>query len=178
MILSESSRIHPLDDSAESWLVINLWCRDYIRHNKYPCDVLKRYAIGIYQIHQGLEWGDLLNKAESFMAAFLHFQMVAEHLNLALFDITDDSILKLETKPLQAERLLWLISKAQQQLFYAHKVQQTSLTGAKYQRASRYKPALLTSLLTELQTRLISMVPKDYRLQGLYHASKIMSGQL
>lgn len=166
MDLAEDSKIRPIEDFSP--IGISNWCRDYSRHNKYPTGFLERYAIGIYQIHQGMEWPDPMNKAESFMSACLHFLMVCEKLEInVLLNPTA------ETNPPNFEKLLYLISKIQQQLYYFHKA-----SSKNYQRASRFKKPLTEKLFQELINNLSSIPQRGYRSQGLFHASKIMSGAL
>lgn len=155
-------------------IYIEEWCRNYQRHNKYPADLLSRYAISIYQIHQGMEWTDGANKAESYMSAFLHLEMVAGILNVNREYFVKYLFLDhYETWPMRysAERILYLISKVQQQLFYFTRMKKT-------QRGSRYKPELTARLITELQEKLICLVPSHLREQGIYDATKIMTGVL
>jgi hypothetical protein len=120
-----------------------------------------------------MEWKDLDNKAESYCASFLHFKMVSELLEFGLEGCVSEDVVNIETKSFEPEKILYLISKTQQQLFYARKAK---LGG--YLRASRYKPQLTEKLLLEVQELLLSFVPSYLRLDGLYNASKIMSGIL
>lgn len=171
MTLAEDSKIRPIDFFSS--LEISSWCRDYIRYNKYPANIIERFAIGIYQIHQGMEWADAGNKAESFMSATLHFLMVGEMLKAGCY--MPETI---ETKPLNYQRLVYLISKIQQQIFYYHKSTVKSVDGKVYQRSSRFKLRLTEQLLQELVNNLVACVPSYARQQGLFDASKIMSGIL
>lgn len=179
MSLGEDSVIRPLE--TEDWRAVAEWCRDYNRWNKYPVPMLQRYAIGIYQIHQAMEWTDAMNKAESYMAAFLHFQMTMEMMempwlsNRIEIDFAAEKswwdLTRYVAMPLAAERTLYLISKIQQQCFYKTRMMKT-------QRGSRFNLKMTTDLFAELQTRLLAAVPTYLRKEGLYHASKIMSGTL
>jgi hypothetical protein len=167
MMLGEDMMIRPLE--TENWCEVIAWCRDYNRWNKYPVPMLQRFGIGVYQIHQAMEWADLLNKAESYMASFLHFQMTMELMDLGWAGEPDLTLV--ETRPLCSERALYLISKLQQQCFYKTRMMKT-------QRGSRFNQKLTAELFAELQTRLVSAVPSYLRKAGLFHASKIMSGTL
>jgi hypothetical protein len=99
--------------------------------------------------------------------------MVGEMLNLpVLIDI------ELERTPLNYERVLDLISKVQQQIFYHHKSTVKSTDGKVYVRASRFNRDKTAKYLQELVEKFSAAVPKEYSSQGLFHASRIMSGVL
>ena len=164
---------------STNWIEISDWCFRYNKYNKYPVSTSERFAIGIYQIHQGLDWQNLTaavenekNKAESYMSAFLHFKMAQLSMKLDVW--TKDDITSYTTWPMawSAERILYLISKCQQQIFYFTKMQKT-LRGK-----SRYNPEILNESFHLLQLRLIALVPSHCRGEGLYNASKIMMGIL
>src|SRR6266550_1127295 len=71
---------------SDNILELQEWVRFYDINGKYPANILERFAIGIYQIKDGMEWKDTLNKNESWCAAFIHFLTVAEKLNLPIED--------------------------------------------------------------------------------------------
>jgi hypothetical protein len=162
-------KLHPTDST--DWIELSNWCQKYLRHNKYPVDVVYRYGIAVYQVHQGMEWTDPLNKAESFMSAFLHLQMVDEHLKLGTWVWSDYQLTLINTWPPNWERLFYLVSKVQQQVFYFTRAGKTK-------RATRYNPKLTCELLAELQIKLVAMVPSYLRTEGIYHATKIMTSGL
>lgn len=186
-MLAEDSMIRPLE--TENWCEVVAWCRDYHRWNKYPVGLVQRYAIGIYQIHQAMEWRqreiakgrpELLNVAESYMAAFLHFQMTIEAMEMKWIwtlpeggarEVFECDLTLYETKPMCWERMMYLTSKIMQQVFYKTRMMKT-------QRGSRFNEVMTSKLFGELQVHLISAVPSYLRKAGIYHASKIMSGTL
>jgi hypothetical protein len=54
------------------------WCHDYPPFDKFPVTPERRFGIGLYQIHQGMDWKDGgVNKYESLAAAVLHFTQTA-----------------------------------------------------------------------------------------------------
>lgn len=150
------------------------WCRDYNRYNKFPATVLNRFAIGFYQIHQGISWKDNgKNKFESFAASVLHLCMIAETMNLA---IEDYLMLNLDNfgRPSVIETsldLLTNLSATQQQLFYGNPENKTK-------RKSRYNEVLLTKYLSTSIDILISWIPVAYRKECFNLASKIMIKEL
>jgi len=158
----------------ETTLDLQVWCLEYHCYNKFPVTTLGRFAIGFYQIHQGLSWKDGgLNKYESFAASALHFIMVSEALNLPLEEflpikISDIPIVHIEHAGVA---LLSHLSSAQQQLWYSGNPNNTK-------RNSRYKPAKLAEGLGESVYRLIGLIPKELRQDAFCASSTIMTKEL
>jgi hypothetical protein len=152
------------------------WCKDYETNNKYPVPVGKRFQIGLYQINQGTNWKDGgLNKYESYCAAFLHFMMVCTTMKLD-YDI-DWQVSNIEHIPKsyyqkEAPLLLDNISKAAQQIYY-YEVAFTNM-----HRKSRFDKMKLSKIMGNILHQIISLVPIEYRKDGLYQASLIMTGVL
>lgn len=155
------------------------WCRDYEKNNKFPTDILKRFAIGIYQIHQGIDWSvsrhhsfqDSTNKEESFAAAALHFIMVAERLSLDIDKVIDEINFTKWPKRSIGEcsmRILRNISKAQQQLFYANPSNKTK-------RRDRYKEDDLRRAIASLVLDLTSCIEPENRSYAFYLAMEVMT---
>lgn len=147
------------------------WCKDYEERNKFPATILNRFAIGFYQISQGIAWKDGgRNKYESYAAAALHFCMVAVRLELP---VDDNMEIKLKDFPVKfiehsAVELLYNLSAAQQQLFYASPSNKT-------QRASRYNKDKLARCLGEAIIILIGLIPVEYRSDCFELSSTIMT---
>jgi hypothetical protein len=172
--MSSISVMPPCDE--QNIIGLQLWCREYELHNKYPVDILTRFNIGVYQIHQGMAWKDNgLNKYESYCAATLHFIMVAARLNLKLEDYLLLDVDELPESYLDKEvkELLYLISACTQQLYYS-----TVAARRKLKRSSRYNEAKFEKLLAKLIEKMISIVPKEYRREGRIKACEIMLGVL
>lgn len=170
--LSIGRRLGPV--TATNIYDLQYWCRDYNRRNKFPADNLKRFAIGFYQIHQGMSWQDNgPNKYESFAAAILHFIMVAEKLELQLDGINSDTMKYAMYVPIRhiAYELLQNLSAAQQMLFYSNPTNKTK-------RSSRYDKNKLDSFLVYSITHLIKAIPVHMRTECFYLASKIMTDEL
>jgi hypothetical protein len=150
------------------------WCRDYNRRNKFPCDVKTRFAIGFYQIHQGMSWKDNgENKYESYAAAVLHFMMVGEALELKLESNLPTNILNECKWTIESIgcTLLRLLSASQQQIIYGAKSNKTK-------RASRYNPNKLSNSLGIVCAYLVGLMPKEFREECFYLASKMMTEEL
>ena len=148
---------------TDNILELQEWCSFYDRNGKYPATILERFAIGLYQIYQGMEWKDVENRNESWCAAFIHFLTLAERLKLPVE-------LKLEQNPAGVGLLLF-ISKAQQDVFYKH-------NAGKTQRSSRYNAGKLTDNLGKILSICYNKVPREERPTGFYHATSIMIGIL
>ena len=60
-------------------LELQEWCKDYMASPRCTThDPLRRFAIGIYQIYQGIKWGENASGSESLAAAAIHFCMAGE----------------------------------------------------------------------------------------------------
>lgn len=173
--ITELSISHPLGDMwPENIYDIITWCRDYDRRNKYPVDILKRFAIGFYQISQGMNWKDGgVNKYEGYAAGVIHFIIVAEKSGICV-----DNGLDLYLKDFKDVRLdhsaygiLMNLSTTQQMLFYAGNPNNTK-------RNKRYDPAKLSEHLGRAIFLLICAIPKEVREEAFNVASKIMTKEL
>lgn len=162
----------PVDDKCIFGILY--WCKDYEKRCKYPATILNRFAIGFYQIHQGMEWKDNgINKYESFAASALHFMMVAVRLELPIeefLEIRLDTLAQINDNKWPSV-LLQHLSGAQQQLFYANKANKTG-------RASRYNKEKLTKRLGISIRTLIAIIPPTIRVDCFYAAARIMTKEL
>jgi len=148
---------------SDNILELQEWCRNYDIHGKYPANILERFAIGLYQIYQGQEWKDILNRNESWCAAFIHFLTLAEKLNL-----DTESYIKEGTLDIG---FILFISKAQQDVFYKH-------NAGKTKRSSRYDSQRLAWNMGRILSICYTKVPKEERPEGFYNATSIMLGIL
>lgn len=155
------SKLQPI--MSDNILELQEWVRFYDRNGQYPANILERFAIGLYQVYQGMEWKDIINKNESWCAAFLHFLTVAEKLNLPAVEKIKDNMLDIG--------FLLFISKAQQDIFYKY-------NAGKTMRSSRYNPERLTENLVKILSICYTKVPKIERAEGFNLASSIMIGKL
>jgi hypothetical protein len=154
---------------------IEQWCKDYERYGKYPTTLPKRFLIGLYQIQQGTGWKDMgLNKYESYCAAFIHFMCCC---TIAQLDYSKNwEEISLENIPKSyyektAPRLLDSISRAAQQIIYGD-------VSNKTQRKSRFNKERAGEIMGDILWDIISLVPVEYRRDGLYQASLILIGKL
>lgn len=159
--------------------VIADWCREYQKKNPWPADFSKRFAIGLYQIYQGLVWDKSQppNVAESMMAGALHFIMVMEELELYWFALIPVDLLLIETHDIECRDMLIRISRAQQHILYAAQMKGKKGT-VKTGRSTRYDEALLCKDLSWLTRALIAKVPTYMREQGIEDATNIMTKRI
>jgi len=147
------------------------WCSYYHRNAKVYNPREVRFAIGFYQISQGMSW-EIHNPVrwQSFCAASMHFIMAADayKLNLDLPEFLGDI-----TETWKGwEHLFFTLGKAQQQVIYA------GVTSANSTRASRFSEAALHIYLTEAVEQCFSLVPALYREQGCFDEMRILTGDL
>lgn len=161
--------------SSTETAVVADWCREYQKKNPWPADFSKRFAIGVYQIYQGLVWDQQPpNIAESMMAGALHFIMVMEELELFWFDLLPTDLKLINTRDLEYRDMLIKLSRAQQHILYAAQMkgkQGTVKTG----RSTRYDAGLLCRDLSWLVRALVGKVPSHLREQGIEDATIIMT---
>lgn len=162
------------------------WARKYHRFNKYPCDALRRFSIGFYQIYQAMEWRSVPeapagvvghNRNESLASAALHFLICMEAAGLAAENKLPRDLMELQTLPFHATPLLYCLSRAQQMLIYY--TQSNGLPGLKKTvRASRYKSTQLETDLAAAVKLLFQSIPSHQRAQAIEDASRIMTEKL
>lgn len=150
---------------------LKTWCRLYQKNARVYNPREVRFAIGFYQISQGMSWHvHSPVRWQSFCAAAMHFIMCADayDLNLDMPELLGD--LTQDWKGW--ENLLFTLGKAQQQVIYA------GATSANSTRASRFSAASLHIYLTEAVEQCFSLVPPSYREQGCFDEMKILTGDL
>lgn len=150
------------------------WIDEYRQFTVYPCNVLKRFAIGFYQIHSAMDWNKTdFKDYESIAAAAIHFEFVAADLktNLA-FEYPDSEKFKdWITIPIDWRKLTYHLSAAQAMVVY-------SSHPPSIKRKSRYKPEKLRKHLGAACQILISSIPANKRTQAFREAMDIMTGSL
>lgn len=174
-IASGQKILYPCEEN--NLIGIQNWCKEYNRFNKFPTTPINRFLIGVYQIHQGMDWKDNgLNKYESYCASFLHFVMLAEMLELDIAEPELPITFNLNKIPKLyfesfVKSILKCISICAKQLIYSSNTNKTK-------RKSRYDKEKLRHNLMLLSWFMIGIVPCEYRMEGIYVASEIMIGLL
>lgn len=151
------------------------WVSDYNRRTKYPNEPLKLFAIGFYQIHQGMKWRDGgVNKYESYAASALHFMRIAAKLGLAIEEYVRNDLCNdiFRFMDQAAYPILKSLSETQQQLFYVDACNKVK------SRRARYNQQALTESLGESISLLIKTIPPEFRVQCFYEASRIMTKEI
>ena len=153
---------------------LQIWCREFSYKTKYPADEMRRFAIGFYQIYQGIEWKDTASSCESYAAAAIHFLMVSEMLELDVEtylprDLGDSAY---GTTDGVFKCLLYKLSKAQSYLVY--------MTNEKniVNRKGRYDPSKLCSCLSSCISHCFGLIRPADRAKAVELATQIMTGVL
>jgi hypothetical protein len=147
------------------------WVRSYVLEGPHPCEPLKRFAIGFYQLWQRDAWNDPDNRDESTAAAAIHFWAVAELLNLPVEDGLPFALEDIEPCPVNPARLLFVLSRAQQHVVY-------SGHPARIKRGSRYNQEQLRLDLREVISMLFGGIPRGRRGHATSLATAAMTGAL
>lgn len=148
-----------------------LWCREYHQHNSYPCAFDRRFAIGLYQIYQGMLW-DGLNRNESFAAAAIHFIITLEAADIS--PRLPEYLVDLVTKHIDWKTVMLHVSRAQQHVLYGTQLRIKKGTA----RSTRYCPEQLRDDLSALIEILFAAIPSDQRAQAIWDATSIMTKRL
>jgi len=152
-----------------------LWVREWIRFhpNAEICNsVMERFAIGIYQIYQGLDWKGTHCAYESWAAATIHFIATAE-----MFDVGVENHLPSKLSGDVGVRrddakLLWHISRAQQYVFYGY-------LGKKTKRSERRASnEALADALGELVQHTLCRIPPFRRQEAFELAEEVICNAL
>jgi hypothetical protein len=134
---------------------------------------LRRFAIGVYQIHQALDWAGTASEYESWAAAAIHFGAAAESFNIPIEQGVFGSgpIVAIPLGVGGIRSVLYNLSKSQGQLVYA-------TNHASIKRKSRFNRRIAIEALGFLVRDCISMIPEHRRYEAIYKAMEIMTGEL
>lgn len=136
------------------------WCKYYQTDGTVPQPRNIRFAIGVYQISQGMSWKIASPvRWQSFCAAAMHFIMCASAYDIQIHDDMPDRLEDITEDFSGWESLLMSLGKAQQQIMYALQ------SSASSTRASRFNHVILRMRLYELIMGCFSLCPPDHRAQ-------------
>ena len=141
----------------------------YCKRGKYPTSPLERFAIGFYQIHQGIGWEGTDSSYEAYAAAIIHFLGVTTQLDLPIHELLPED---LNIFFPEYNDLLYCLSRAQQMVFYQARVNNTKRS------KSRNNPEQLYLDLTRVIICLLQRIPKKKLKQAFETAFEIMEGNL
>ena len=154
------------------------WCQEYRKSPRCnTIDPMRRFAIGFYQIYQGMKWRGTASEDESFAAAFMNFLMVIDLLDLHIEESMKGDLLNWGLSNIRCyslnfhEDLLYTLSHAQQMLVYY-----SDRTGIK--RRDRYDKNILTTELVIAIGILIDRIPKNKRAEAIFNATSVLTGEL
>ena len=112
-MIFQQGKVRP--ESVTTILELSEWALAYHKNHPAGQGVLQRFAIGLYQIHQGMSWAETPSRSESYAAAAIHFCAVSELLGC---DHLHGHIFEIESGPIDFRALLYAISQAQQHVVY------------------------------------------------------------
>jgi len=170
--------IGPRSIVTDDTMQLLAWCREYGREGPYRQNPVQRFAIGIYQIAQGMKWRGAKKNAcasprhESYAAACIHFLValeelevdVWEHLPHKLTEVSDDSGFFVW------ETLMFQISSAQRMISYSVHYKSTNTKWA-----ARFDKDVLSLHTAEAVKILLSFIPSTKRKAALYDAMEELS---
>ncbi len=149
------------------------WCDMYQTSGTVPQPKHVRFAIGVYQITQGMSWTIASPvRWQSFCSASMHFIMCATAHDLRPHAWFPDRLDQIDTKFMGWENVMLRVGKAQQQVVYALH------SSASSTRASRYNPAVLDDYLYDLACACFALAPPEYREQGCFDEMHVLTGDL
>jgi len=133
---------------------------------------LVRFSIGVYQIHQALDWQEKhpLSFAEACCACVLNVIGAAESVGVKMEDYLADGYSDWPYQEADPKFLLDRVSRLCQMYFYYH----VSLPGTV--RKARVDLSLVGIYTAELVERVLRMVPVRDRVGGFELAMSIMQG--
>lgn len=108
------------------------WCKHYHVSNRYPVSTLKRFGIGLYQIHQGQDWANTDGRYEGYMSAVLNWFMLSEGLGVPVFKYLEFDCFRVEPGYVSSETFIHSISMAQQMVHYADRLGQIRRSDCRY----------------------------------------------
>jgi hypothetical protein len=148
------------------------WTRRLYRHGRYPCDPVRRYAIGIYQLHQATDWIGSASEDESNAACAIHTVSACEALDIPLEQgIAWENLVDIPFGNGSDRELLYHLSKLQAQIVYA-----TNLPSIR--RRSRFARGIASSSEARIVEILLGRIVNNKRPDALYTAMEIMQGEL
>lgn len=148
------------------------WARRLHRMGPHPCDAVRRYAIGVYQLYQAVDWSGTGSEDESNAAAATHIAASSEALGVCIEQAADWKDLDDIPFGNGGDRLLlYHLSKLQGQVVYA-------TNSSTIQRKSRFDKGIAAASGANILTILLGRIPANKRVQALYEAMEIMVGEL
>jgi hypothetical protein len=146
------------------------WCRAYQASNIVPQPGHIRFAIGVYQMGQGINWtiaGPV--KWQSYCAAAMHFIMSASAYGIMLDNDLPDTLPEITEEWRGWEHFVFAQARVQQQICYHESISANSA------RKSRFDREVLRLRFFDLVSQCFALVPPDHREQCCYDEMFILT---
>jgi hypothetical protein len=146
------------------------WCLGYQSSNIVPQPPHIRFAIGVYQMGQGINWtiaGPV--KWQSYCAASMHFIMAASAYGILMCDDFPDTLPEITDEWLGWEHFVFAQARVQQQICYHESISAASA------RKSRFNRDVLRLRFYDLVCQCFALVPPDHREQCCYDEMFILT---
>lgn len=149
------------------------WCKAYQTIGTVPRPKEVRFAIGVYQISQGMSWKiSSPVRWQSFCSAAMHFIACAHCYGFDIAHGLPETLAEIQGDFPGWEGMMLRLGKAQQQVVYSLHDNVSST------RASRFVAATAGLKLHDLVVACFSLAPPEYREQGCYDEMKILCNDL
>lgn len=148
------------------------WSRCLHRYGPHPCEPVRRYAIGVYQLYQAVDWAGTPSEYESNAAACIHIIAATEAFDIPIEQVLCEPLLDdISFGRGSNDVLLYHISKLQAQLVYA-------TNSSTIRRKSRFDKGIAAASAAIIIRILLGRIPYGKRVQAIYEAMEIMVGVL
>jgi len=148
------------------------WCRNQHKNARYKCDAAHRLLIGNYQVVQGLEWKNNASSDESYLAAVIHWIIVAEILKVPLEQYLHTDIFKGNVHMVGDREFIMAQSRVSQMVIYGEAGQKTK------RGSTRFKKDILGENMATMINYCMYRTNTDKIKEAMQLAMEIMSGVL
>ena len=148
------------------------WARCLDRYGPNKCDPVRRLAIGVYQLHQAIDWQGTSSEYESYAAAAIHIAASAESFDIPIEEALSGGVIAdIKFGPTSDTVLLYHLSKFTAQIVYA-------TNPSSIRRKNRFDSRVAASAAASIIEILLGRIPPAKREQAIYEAMEIMVGVL
>lgn len=148
------------------------WARCLDRYGPNKCNPVRRLAIGVYQLHQGVDWQGTSSEYESYAAAAIHICASAESFDIPIEEALSCRVVSdIKFGGGSDALLLYNISKFTSQIVYA-------TNSSSIRRKNRFDSRVAANAAAAIVEMLLGKIPPAKREQAIYEAMEIMVGVL
>lgn len=170
--------------APRDWAHLWRWCASPVR--ALDIDPIKRWAIGVYQIGQALEWPDdgvaLARVAwQSYAAACVHWLMCCASLDVSVLPFLPETLEEARFAVPGGEsvwrRVMALVARGTQMVVYS---QEPARAGPGRQidaQGARFKHVVLAETTASLCQAMMSLVPPHQRVEAFYAEMVLLAGR-